>query len=68
MLAVTAEDYLRIEASYRVIHTDRLHFAIAAIIAGRQTHLYANSHFKNEAIYHLWLRGRGCRWAGRVPS
>ena len=63
LLAATAEDYLRIAASYRVIHTDRLHFAIAAMIAGRQAHLYANSYFKNEAIYHLWLRGRGCQWA-----
>ncbi len=62
LLAATAEDYLRIASSYHVIHTDRLHFAIAAMIAGRQTHLYANSYFKNEAIYHLWLRGRGCQW------
>ena len=62
VLAATAEDYLRIASSYRVIHTDRLHFAIAAMIAGRQAHLYANSYFKNEAIYHLWLRGRGCHW------
>ena len=68
MLAVTAEDYLRIAASYRVIHTDRLHFAIAAMIAEREAHLYANSYCENEAIYHLWLHGRGCRWAGRVPS
>ena len=62
ILAATAEDYVRLASSYRVIHTDRLHFAIAAMIAGRVTHLYANSYFKNEAIYHLWLRGRGCRW------
>ena len=64
MLAATAEDYVRLAACYRVIHTDRLHFAIAAMIAGREAHLYANSYFKNEAIYHLWLRGRGCRWGG----
>ena len=65
-LAATAEDYVRLAASCRVIHTDRLHFAIAAMIAGRESHLYANSYFKNEAIYHLWLRGRGCRWARSV--
>lgn len=67
-LATTAEDYLRIASSYRVIHTDRLHFAIAAMIAGRQAHLYANSYFKNEAIYHLWLHGRGCRWGKRLAA
>lgn len=66
LLAATAEDYLRLASSYRVIHTDRLHFAIAAMIAGRQAHLYANSYFKNEAIYHLWLRGRGCHWEANV--
>ena len=68
VLAATAEDYLRIASSYRVIHTDRLHFAIAAMIAGREAHLYANSYFKNEAIYHLWLRGRGCHWAERLAA
>ena len=30
------------------------------MIAGREAHLYANSYFKNEAIYPLWLKGRGC--------
>jgi exopolysaccharide biosynthesis predicted pyruvyltransferase EpsI len=67
-LAATAENYVRLAAAYRVIHTDRLHFAIAAMIAGREAHLYANSYFKNEAIYHLWLRGRGCRWGGLVQG
>lgn len=63
LLAATEEDYVRLAAAYRVVHTDRLHFAIAAMIAGREAHLYANSYFKNEAIYHLWLKGRGCRFA-----
>ncbi|MEO6752253.1 MAG: polysaccharide pyruvyl transferase family protein, partial [Chthoniobacteraceae bacterium] len=62
VLAATAEDYVRMASCYRVIHTDRLHFAIAAMIAGRDTHLYANSYFKNEAMYQLWLKGRGCRF------
>jgi exopolysaccharide biosynthesis predicted pyruvyltransferase EpsI len=62
----TAEGYLRLAASYRVVHTDRLHFAIAAMMCGREAHLYANSYFKNEAIYHLWLRGRGCHWGAQV--
>lgn len=68
VLAATAENYVRLAATYCVIHTDRLHFAIAAMIAGREVHLYANSYFKNEAIYHLWLRGRGCQWGGLVQG
>ncbi len=53
ILAATAEDYVRMASCYRVVHTDRLHFAIAAMIAGREARLYANSYFKNEAMYHL---------------
>ena len=34
ILAATAEDYVRMASCYRVVHTDRLHFAIAAMIAG----------------------------------
>ena len=63
-LATTAEDYLRIASRYRVIHTDRLHFAIAAMLAGRQAHLYANSTSKTKRFIPLaqWPRlrvGRG---------
>jgi hypothetical protein len=64
LMARTAEEYVRLASLYRVIHTDRLHFAIASMIAGREVHLYANSYFKNEAVYDLWLRERGCFWAG----
>lgn len=67
-LAATAEDYVRIAANYRVVHTDRLHFAIGAMIAGRKAVLYANSYPKNEAMFHLWLKGRCCEWGGRVTS
>jgi exopolysaccharide biosynthesis predicted pyruvyltransferase EpsI len=66
VLAATAEDYVRMASCYRVVHTDCLHFAIAAMIAGREARLYANSHFKNEAMYHLWLKGRRCQWGGKL--
>jgi exopolysaccharide biosynthesis predicted pyruvyltransferase EpsI len=66
-LAKTAQDYLRLAAQYEVIHTNRLHFAIAAMIAQRQAVLFANSYFKCRAIYDLWLRGRGCAW-GELPA
>jgi exopolysaccharide biosynthesis predicted pyruvyltransferase EpsI len=68
ILAATAENYVRMASCYRVVHTDRLHFAIAAMIAGREAHLYANSYFKNEAMYHLWLKGRGCQWGGKLAA
>lgn len=68
MLAATAEDYVRMASCYRVVHTDRLHFAIAAMNAGRDAHFYANSYFKNEAIYQLWLTGRGCRFTSEFDG
>ena len=60
--ARTAAEYIRLAADYSVIHTDRLHFAISAMIAQRQAVLYPNNYFKCRAIYDLWLRGRGCAW------
>lgn len=65
--ARTATEYIRLAAEYSVIHTDRLHFAISAMIAQRQAVLYANNYFKCRAIYDLWLRGRGCSW-GELPT
>jgi exopolysaccharide biosynthesis predicted pyruvyltransferase EpsI len=65
-LAKNSTEYISLAADYSVIHTDRLHFAIAAMIAQRETVLYANSYFKCRAIYDLWLRGRGCSW-GELP-
>lgn len=65
-MAATAEELLRMAADYAVVHTNRLHFAIAAMIAGRRAVLYANSYFKCRAVYELWLHGRGCEW-GEIP-
>lgn len=38
-------------ANYSVIHTDRLHVAIAACLLERELHLYPGSYFKNHAVY-----------------
>ena len=42
---------VRILLGYGVVHTDRLHGGILAGILGRQTVLYPNSYFKNEAVF-----------------
>lgn len=36
---------------YRIIHTDRLHVAIAACLLGKELHFYPNAYFKNKAVY-----------------
>jgi len=38
-------------AKYEIIHTDRLHIAIAACLLRKPLHFYAGSYFKNKAIY-----------------
>ena len=62
LLAKTADEYFLLAAECEGIRTDRLHFAIAGMIANRQVTLLRNSYFKNQAMYDLWLHGRGCRW------
>tara|TARA_B100001564_G_C20642767_1_gene672977 strand:+ start:326 stop:1135 length:810 start_codon:yes stop_codon:yes gene_type:complete len=46
-------DYL---SKYDVINTNRLHIAIAGCLLGKQVNLYANSYWKNKAIYEYSLK------------
>jgi hypothetical protein len=41
---------------YAVIHTDRLHVAIASCLLGKEVHLYPNSYFKNHAVFRSSLQ------------
>jgi len=54
--------YLRLAARYTHVITDRLHFAVAALLCGRKTTLLPNSYHKNRSMYETWLRGLGCEW------
>jgi len=62
------EDYLRLAAKYRRIITDRLHFAISALIVGRDTTLLPNSYHKNQSMYETWLKDLGCRFAAGLDE
>ncbi|NRA39222.1 MAG: hypothetical protein HRU15_13840 [Planctomycetes bacterium] len=42
---------------YAVIHTDRLHVAIAACLLEKETHVYPGSYFKNLALYKSSMAG-----------
>jgi len=44
-------------AKYGIIHTDRLHVAIAGCLLGLEVHLYPNSYFKNKAVYLSSIEG-----------
>jgi len=60
--AGTANDYLKVASKYKHIITDRLHFAIAGMIAGRDVTLLPNSYHKNKSMYETWLKALGCKW------
>lgn len=54
----TSEDitFFKELAKYSVIHTDRLHVAIASCLCEREVHMYPNSYFKNHAVYRSSLK------------
>lgn len=56
------KDYLNLASQFAHIYTDRLHFAIAALITGRQVTLLPNTYYKNLAMYDTWLADLGCHW------
>jgi len=65
-LCATPEQYLELAARHAHIVTDRLHFAIAGLLTGREVTLLPNSYHKNEGVYEAWLADLGCHWARSV--
>jgi hypothetical protein len=55
--------YLAFAARHRRIVTDRLHFAVAGLHAGREVTLVANDYHKNRSMHETWLADLGCRFA-----
>lgn len=55
-------EYLVMAAKHQAIHTDRLHYAIAGLIAGRKVTLYPNSYHKNRSVWEAELAALGCEW------
>jgi hypothetical protein len=54
--------YLALAARYERIVTDRLHFAVAGLHAGRDVTLVANDYHKNRSMHETWLADLGCRF------
>jgi len=61
----TAAQYVELASRYENILTDRLHFATAALLAGRSARLLPNIYHKNRSMYWTWLRDLGCQWNER---
>ncbi len=57
--------FLTLASMYQVIHTNRLHFAIAGLLLNRDVVLYPNSYRKNRSMFDAWLRDAGCHWRAK---
>ena len=62
-LCHTPQEYLDLAASYERIVTDRLHFAICGLLAGRDTTLLPNNYHENRSMHETWLAALGCKFA-----
>lgn len=65
-LCATPAEYIELAARHAHIVTDRLHFAISGLIAGRKVTLLPNSYHKNQGMHEAWLADLGCHWARSV--
>lgn len=63
---MTVHNIMYFLSGYDVVVTNRLHICIAACLLGKQVKLYANSYFKNKAVYEYSLVDRfDCvEWCG----
>ncbi len=58
----TVDQYMGLAATCAHVITDRLHFAVAALLIGREATLLPNSYHKNRGMYESWLAELGCGW------
>ena len=68
LLCKSIEELFTLVAQFKTIYTNRLHFAIAGLIAKREVILLPNSYFKNEAIFKAWLQSLGCKFSHEFPK
>ncbi len=61
-------EYLALAGRYRRIVTDRLHFAIAGLHAGRDVTLLPNDYHKNHSLHQTWLAELGCHFADNAAG
>ncbi len=67
-LCQTPQEYLDLAADYERIVTDRLHFAIAGLLCGREVTLLPNDYHKNRSMHETWLKALGCRFAASASE
>lgn len=51
----TVGEFLRFIDFFKIVHTNRLHIAIAGYLLDKQVFMYPNSYYKNRAVYEFSL-------------
>ena len=64
----TVFDYLNLASRFEHVVTDRLQFAIAAMLAGRQATLLPDSSPGNRGVFEAWLEDIGCTWQENLSA
>lgn len=62
------DEYFKLAAGYEHVITDRLHFAIIALLLKRKATLLPNKYHKNRGMWETWLKDLGCGWAENPES
>lgn len=58
--------YLVEASKAKEIHTNRLHYAIAGLILGKDVTLYPNDYHKNRSVWEAELAALGCKWKDTI--
>ncbi len=56
-------EYIRLASTFHHVITDRLHFGVSALLAGRRVTLLPNAYHKIRGVWEAWLKDLGCAWA-----
>jgi exopolysaccharide biosynthesis predicted pyruvyltransferase EpsI len=67
-LAHCWQEYVMLAAENEQVITDRLHFAIAALLVRRKVVILPNSYHKNRSMWDTWLKDQGCEFETTVKA
>jgi exopolysaccharide biosynthesis predicted pyruvyltransferase EpsI len=59
--------YLERAGRHSEVLSDRLHFAVAALLCGREATLLPGNYSKNRGVWEAWLKDIDCKWADTPP-
>ena len=54
----TCNDFFNFLSDYKIIHTNRLHIAIAACLLEKEVYIHSNSYYKVEEVYNFSIKDK----------